>query len=105
MPDSGIGRTQDISTCRNSVGWCDQNTFEPTIPHPIRCKRRAGNRVVTGSDVESDVRREGPIGVPHASKPFLVQKDRIVSPLGVMWQRPGQDGLRMTNIQRVELRE
>ena len=59
VPDSGIGHTQDITTCRNSVGWCDQNTFEPTIPQPIRRKRRAGNRVVTGSDVGSDVRREG----------------------------------------------
>ena len=23
VPDSGIGRTQDGRTCRNSVGWCE----------------------------------------------------------------------------------
>ena len=32
VPDSGIGRTQDSRTGRNSVGWCDQNTFQPTSP-------------------------------------------------------------------------
>ena len=59
IPDSGIGRTQDSRTCRNSVGWCDQNTFQPTIPQPIRRKRQAGDRVVTNSDVGRDVKREG----------------------------------------------
>ena len=59
LPDSGIDHTQDIRTCRNSVGWCDQNAFEPTIPQPIRRTRRAGNRVMTGSDIGRDVRREG----------------------------------------------
>ena len=63
--DSGIGRTQDSRTCRNSVGWCDQNTYQPTIPQPIRRKRRAGVRVVTRSDVGRDVRREGALwGTP-----------------------------------------
>ena len=74
VPDSGIGRTQDIRTYRNSVGWCDQNTFQPTIPQPI--KRRTGDRVVTRSD--------RPCGVPHVSEPFSVRKSKIVSPLGVM---------------------
>ena len=48
VPNSGIG-----------VGWCNQGTFQPAIPQPIRHKRRAGDRVVTGSDVGRDVRREG----------------------------------------------
>ena len=66
VPDSGIGRTQYIRTCRNSVGWCDQNTFQPPIPQPIRRKRRAGDQVVTGSDVGRDVRREGALwGTPR----------------------------------------
>ena len=59
VPDSGIGRTQDSRTGRNSVGWCDQNTFRPTSPQPIRRKRRAGDRVETKSDFGRDVRREG----------------------------------------------
>ena len=66
VPDSGIGRTQDSRTGRKSVGWCDQNTFQPTIPQPIRRKRRAGDRVVTGADVERNVRREGALwGTPR----------------------------------------
>ena len=65
VPDSKIN-TQDIRMCRNSAGWCDQNTFQPTIPQPIRCKRRAGDRVVTGLDVGRDVRREGALwGTPR----------------------------------------
>ena len=59
IPDSRIGCTQNIRTCRNRVGWCDQFAFQPTIPQPIGRKRRAGDRVVTGSDVGRDVRREG----------------------------------------------
>ena len=59
MPDSGIGHTHAIRTCRNNVGWCDQNKFEPTIPQPIRHKRRVDNRVVMGSDDGNDVRKEG----------------------------------------------
>ena len=93
---SGFGRIQDSSTCRNSVGWCDQNTFQPTIPQPIRRKRRAGDRVVTKSDVGRDVRREGALwGIPRKRALF-----KIVSPLGVMWRRPSWGGLRMTSIQR-----
>ena len=57
--DSGIGRTQDSRTGRNIVGWCDQDTFRPTSPQPIRRKLRAGDRVETKSDVGRDVRREG----------------------------------------------
>ena len=97
VPDSGIGRTQDS---RTGVGWCEQNTFQPPIPQPIRRKRRAGDRVVTGADVERNVRREGPCGVPHTSEPFSVRKDKIVSPLGVMCRRPGRGGLLMMCIQR-----
>ena len=59
-PDSGIGRTKDGKTCSGSVGWFDQSTFQPTIPQPIRRKRRAGGRVVTVSDAGLDVRSEGP---------------------------------------------
>ena len=58
-PDSGIGRTQDSKTRRGSVGWCNQSTFQPTIPQPIRRKRRAGGRVVTVSDAGLDVGSEG----------------------------------------------
>ena len=43
--DSGIGRTQD--------------TFRPTIPQPVGRKRRAGDRLVSGPDIEMPVRREG----------------------------------------------
>ena len=59
VPDSGIGCTQDSRTGRNNVGWCNQNTSQPTSSQPIRCKRRAGDRLVTNSDVGRDVRREG----------------------------------------------
>ena len=58
VPDSGIGRTQDNRTRRSSVGWCNQGTFQPTIPQLIRRKRQAGDRVVMGSDVGRDVRRQ-----------------------------------------------
>ena len=30
VPDSGIGHTQDNRMGRNNVGWCDQNTYQPT---------------------------------------------------------------------------
>ena len=59
VPESGIGRIQDSRTGRNNVGWCDQNTPQPTSSQPIRRKHRAGERVVTNLDVRRDVRREG----------------------------------------------
>ena len=59
VPDSGICRTQDSRTGQNNVGWCDRNTSQPTSSQPIRRKRRAGDRVVTNSDVGRDVKREG----------------------------------------------
>ena len=46
-------------THRCRVGWCNQSTFQPTIPQPIRRKRRAGDQVVMGSDAGMDVRSEG----------------------------------------------
>ena len=50
--DSGIGRTQD--------------TFRPTIPQPVGRKRRAGDRLVLGPDIEMPVRREGALwGIPR----------------------------------------
>ena len=65
VPDSGIGRTQDSRTGRNSVGWCDQNRFQPTIPQPIRRKRRAGDRVVTSGRGE-ECEKGGPLwGTPR----------------------------------------
>ena len=100
VPDSGIGRTQDIRTCRNGVGWCDQNTFQPTIPQPIRRKRRAGDRVAMGSDVGRDVGREGALWGTPRKRAFSVRKGKIVSPLGVMWWRSGRGDLRITSIQR-----
>ena len=60
VPDSGIGRTQDNRMGRNNVGWCDQDTSQPTSSQPIGRKRRAGDRIETRSDVGRDVRREGP---------------------------------------------
>ena len=54
VPDSGIGHTQDNRTGRNNVGWCDQNTYQPTSSQPIGHKRRAGDRLV-----DRGVRREG----------------------------------------------
>ena len=91
VPDSGIGHSQDIRTCRNSVGCCDQNTFQPTIPQPIRRKRRAGDRVVTGSDVGRDVRREGALwGTPRKRALFgLEGQDSVSSGSNVMEVRPG----------------
>ena len=59
VPDSGIGHTQDNRTGRNNVGWCDQNTYQPTSSQPIGRKRRAGDRLETRSDVDRGVRREG----------------------------------------------
>ena len=100
VPDSAIGRTQNSRTGRNSVDWCDRNTSQATITQPIRRKRRAGDRVVTETDVESNARREGPCAVPHASEAFSVRKDKIVSPRGVMGRRPGRFGLRMMSIQK-----
>ena len=65
VPDSGIGCTQHNRIGRSSVGWCNQGTFQPAIPQPIRHKCRAGDRVVMGSDVGRDVRREGALwGTP-----------------------------------------
>ena len=90
VPDSGIGRTQDIRMCQNSVGWCDQNTFQPTIPQPIRRKRRAGDRVVMGSDVGRDVRREGALwGTPHKRALFGPEgQDSVSSGSDVTEVRP-----------------
>ena len=59
MPESGIGHTQDNRAGRNNVGWCDQNTYQPTSSQPIERKRRAGDRLETRSDVDRGVRREG----------------------------------------------
>ena len=79
VPDSGIGRTQHSRTGWTNVGWCDQNTFQPTIPQPIGRKRRAGDRVETKLDVGRGARREGARwGTPRK------RKDKIVYPLGVM---------------------
>ena len=65
-PDSGIGRSEDSMTCGGRVGRFGQSTFQPTFPQPIRCKRRAGGRVVTVSDVGLDVRSEGAMwGMPR----------------------------------------
>ena len=75
--------------CLEYPEFCPMNRFNvgrsiAPIPQPIGCKRRAGARVVTGADVERNVRREGPCGVPHANDPFSVRNDKIVTPLGVM---------------------
>ena len=58
-PDSGIGRTEDGKMRSGRVGRFGQSKFQPTIPQPIRRKRRAGGRVVTASDAGLDVRSEG----------------------------------------------
>ena len=80
VPDSGIGRTQDSRTGRNSVRWCDRNTFQPTIPQPIRRKRRAGDRVVTGTEVERNARREGALwGTPRKRGLFGPEGQNSVS--------------------------
>ena len=87
VPDSGIGLTQDSRTGRNSVGWCDQNTFQPTSPQPIRRKRRAGDRVETKSDVGRDVRREGTRwGIPR-KRALFGQENKIVGEID--WEHPG----------------
>ena len=54
-PDSGIGHT---GLHYSDPSCYPGNTFQPTSPQPIRCKRRAGDRVGTISDVGRDVRRE-----------------------------------------------
>ena len=65
-PDSGIGRSDDGKTCGGRVGRFGQSTFQPTIPQPIRHKRRAGGHVVTVSDAGLDVRSEGAMwGTPR----------------------------------------
>ena len=80
VPDSGIGHTLDSRTCRNSVGWCDQNTFQPTIPQPIRRKRRAGDWLVMKSDIGRDVRREGTLrGTPRKRALFGTEGQNSVS--------------------------
>ena len=59
---------------------CDQNTFQPIIPQPIRRKRRAGDRVETKSDVGRDVRREGAQwGTPHKRALFGPEGQNSVS--------------------------
>ena len=65
-PDLGIGHTKDGKTRGGSVGRFEQSTFQPTIPQPIRRKRRAGGRVVTLSDAGLDLRNEGAMwGTPR----------------------------------------
>ena len=90
-PDSGIGRTQD------SVGWCNQSAFQPTIPRPIRRKRRAGGWVVTVSNAGANVETEGAMwGTPRKRALF----GPVVSHLVVMSRRPSWDDRRTMSIRR-----
>ena len=53
---------------------------QPTIPQPIVCKRRACDRVVTGSDVGMDVRRERALwGTPRKRALFSTEGQNSVS--------------------------
>ena len=64
--DSGIGRTQD--------------TFRPTIPHPVGRKRRTGDRLGSGPDIEMPVRREGaPWGTPRKRALFRSDGQHSIS--------------------------
>ena len=81
VPDSGIGRSEDGKTRGGRVGHFGQSTFQPTIPQPIRRKRRA-------------------CGVRHVSEPFLVRKVRTVYRLLVMLRRPSRGGHQTTSIRK-----
>ena len=70
-PDSGIGYSGNGRTRGDGVGRFGQSTFRPTLPQPIRRKRRAGGRVVTVSDVGLDVSSEGAMwGTPRKQALF-----------------------------------
>ena len=57
-----------------------ENFSQSTIPQPIGCKRRAGDRVVTGSDVGRHVRREGALwGTPRKHALFSPEGQNSVS--------------------------
>ena len=76
MDSFNLGR----STCGGSVGWCNQSTFQPTIPRLIRRKRRAGGRVVTVSDAGPDVGSEGSMwGTPRKRALFGLEGQHSVS--------------------------
>ena len=64
----------DDETNFRGYGHCsDYPEFfpQPTIPQPIGCTHRAGDRVVAGSDVGRDVRREGALlGTTTQACPF-----------------------------------
>ena len=113
-PDSGIGRTEDGKMCSGRVGRFGQNTFQPTIPQPIRRKRRAGGRVVTVSDAGMDVRSEGAMwGMPRKRALFGPEGQDSISSVSDaaevqsggrqttrIRKRPSQDGLQTTSIRK-----
>ena len=53
------GSDKDMSGVLNSGIGRAQDTFRTTIPQPVERKRRAGDRLVSGPDIEMHVRREG----------------------------------------------
>ena len=58
-PDSGIDLGSAERTRGNGLGRFGQSTFRSTIPHPTQRKRRAGSRVTTDSDLQTNVMFEG----------------------------------------------
>ena len=96
-PDSGNGCTQDGKTRSGRVSRFGQSTFQPTIPQLIRCKCRAGVRVVTVSDTGLDVRSEGAMwGMPHKRVLFGPEAYRRL----VMLRRSSRGGRQTTRTRK-----
>ena len=94
-PDSGIGHSEDGTTCGGRIGRFGQSTFQPTFPQPVRRKRRAGGRVVTVSDVGLDVGSEGVMwGTPRKRALFGSEVQDSVSSVGDVAE--GRSGGRRT---------